>query len=87
MQVEGKDAVQKLMLKARTNGPTVFYHGALGASAATFAGHYPWFATYNTLDTLIPIPGNARMHQQAALTWAGWVVSQCTHVVGPGKLC
>jgi hypothetical protein len=23
-------------------GPTVLYHGALAASAATFVGHYPW---------------------------------------------
>ena len=56
MQVEGKDGIAKLRAKARVNGPFVFYHGALGASAATFAGHYPWFATYNTLDAKIPVP-------------------------------
>merc|ERR1712118_508477 len=56
MQVEGKEGISKLMAKARAGGPTVFYHGALGASAATFAWHYPWFATYNLLDASIPVP-------------------------------
>ena len=31
--------------------------GASGtAPAATFAGHYPWFATYNYLQAAIPVP-------------------------------
>eukprot|EP00041_Stephanoeca_diplocostata_P032028 m.1014415 g.1014415 ORF g.1014415 m.1014415 type:complete len:497 (-) comp24072_c0_seq5:3319-4809(-) len=80
MQVEGKDAIKKLMGKARANGPTVFYHGALGASAATFAGHYPWFATYNTLDTLIPIPENMlpKLGRNAAMGFCASVVSDTT---------
>lgn len=28
--------------QVRVGGPTVLYHGALAASAATFVGHYPW---------------------------------------------
>eukprot|EP01059_Diplonema_ambulator_P019997 TRINITY_DN33686_c0_g1_i1.p1 TRINITY_DN33686_c0_g1~~TRINITY_DN33686_c0_g1_i1.p1 ORF type:complete len:484 (+),score=136.99 TRINITY_DN33686_c0_g1_i1:66-1454(+) len=56
MQVEGADGLAKLRAKVKVSGPIVFYHGALGASAATFAGHYPWFATYNTLDAKIPVP-------------------------------
>jgi len=54
MQVEGKNGLPKLRAKIQTGGPLVMYHGALGASAATFAGHYPWFATYNYLDATIP---------------------------------
>lgn len=54
MQVEGKDGIAKLMNKFRTNGPTVFYHGALAAAAATFVGHYPWFFTYNYLSEHLP---------------------------------
>ncbi|CAD7923687.1 unnamed protein product [Amoebophrya sp. A120] len=54
MQVEGRPGLDILFAKARGKGPTVFWHGALAASAATFAGHYPWFATYNTLQTVIP---------------------------------
>ena len=34
--------------------PTALWHGSLGAMSATFAGHYPWFATYNTLQAKIP---------------------------------
>ncbi len=45
LQVEGKDALAHLAGKVRTSGPGVLYHGALAASAATFVGHYPWFAT------------------------------------------
>ncbi|WPT11624.1 hypothetical protein PSENEW3n2_00005124 [Picochlorum sp. SENEW3] len=55
MQVEGKNGFPTLVKKVRTNGPTVLYHGALAASAATFAGHYPWFATYNYLNEALPI--------------------------------
>ncbi len=55
MQVEGKNGFPTLVKKVRANGPTVLYHGALAASAATFAGHYPWFATYNYLNEALPI--------------------------------
>lgn len=40
--------------KAAQEGFTVYYHGALATAGATFAGHYPWFATYNTLQEYIP---------------------------------
>lgn len=54
MQVEGKNGVPVLRAKIAKGGPTVLYHGALAASAATFAGHYPWFATYNYLSAVLP---------------------------------
>lgn len=44
MQVEGKDGFAKLMKKVRTSGVRVLYHGSLAAWAATFVGHWPWFA-------------------------------------------
>merc|ERR1711998_634170 len=56
MQVEGKQGLPKLRAKFAAQGFPVFFHGAIGASAATFAGHYPWFATYNTLNATIPVP-------------------------------
>lgn len=34
----------------------MFYHGALATSSATFAGHYPWFFTFNFLNHRIPEP-------------------------------
>lgn len=54
MQVEGRDGFSKLMKKVKTNGPSTFYHGSLAATAATFVGHYPWFATYNYLNAVVP---------------------------------
>jgi len=54
MQVEGKNGIPALMAKVSKGGPTVLYHGALAASAATFVGHYPWFAMYNSLNEYLP---------------------------------
>ena len=54
MQVEGKTGIAKLTAKMKTSGPSVLYHGSLGTCAATFVGHFPWFATYNYLDETLP---------------------------------
>lgn len=54
MQVEGTKGLPMLMQKFKTGGPSVFYQGAGGAVAATFAGHYPWFATFNFLQANVP---------------------------------
>lgn len=51
--MEGKSGLSKLGAKVRAGGPTVLYHGAIAASAATFVGHYPWFATYNFLVSIV----------------------------------
>merc|ERR1719198_2539557 len=54
LQVEGADGLQKLGAKIRAGGPFVLFHGATGAMAATFVGHYPWFYTYNYLNANLP---------------------------------
>jgi hypothetical protein len=54
MQVQGKEGIKNLMVKFRSNGPGVFYHGSLAAAGATYVGHYPWFATYNYLSAELP---------------------------------
>eukprot|EP00122_Pirum_gemmata_P011133 Pgem_evm1s10307 len=56
MQVEGREGLAILGKKFRAKGPSVFYHGALAASTATFVGHLPWFYTHNQLSALIPKP-------------------------------
>lgn len=48
MQVNG--SISPLASKIRASGPGVLYHGALASAAATTAGHYPWFAVFNTLN-------------------------------------
>eukprot|EP01063_Lacrimia_lanifica_P029552 TRINITY_DN452_c3_g1_i1.p2 TRINITY_DN452_c3_g1~~TRINITY_DN452_c3_g1_i1.p2 ORF type:complete len:459 (+),score=209.94 TRINITY_DN452_c3_g1_i1:57-1433(+) len=77
MQVEGKEGMTKLRAKMRVGGPFVLWHGALGASAATFAGHYPWFATYNTLDAKFPVPQDPlqRLARNATIGFCSSVVS------------
>lgn len=54
LQVEGSRGLPILKEKFKKGGPTVFFAGSIGAAAATTVGHYPWFATYNTLQELIP---------------------------------
>jgi len=55
LQAHGTRAGADLLrAKIASGGPAVLFHGALGASAATFAGHYPWFVVYNTLTARFP---------------------------------
>ena len=50
MQVHGADGLSNLQNKISKNGISALYGGALGASAATWVGHYPWFVTHNFLE-------------------------------------
>eukprot|EP00547_Thalassionema_nitzschioides_P003749 CAMPEP_0194217158 /NCGR_PEP_ID=MMETSP0156-20130528/20471_1 /TAXON_ID=33649 /ORGANISM="Thalassionema nitzschioides, Strain L26-B" /LENGTH=398 /DNA_ID=CAMNT_0038946117 /DNA_START=1 /DNA_END=1197 /DNA_ORIENTATION=+ len=55
LQVEGSDGITRLMDKVRAEGPSPLYQGALASAAATAAGHFPWFLTYNFLDNQLPM--------------------------------
>jgi len=61
MQVEGQDGFKFLVSKMRASGPTVLFHGAIGASVATFVGHFPWFFTFNYLSEHLPRPAKDDM--------------------------
>jgi len=61
MQVEGQHGFPMLMAKLRKSGPSVLFHGSIGASVATFVGHYPWFFTYNYLNEHLPQPDKNQM--------------------------
>ena len=50
MQVHGTDGLKLLQNKVSKSGLSALYEGALGASAATYVGHYPWFVTHNFLE-------------------------------------
>jgi hypothetical protein len=54
MQVEGKGGLALLRNKMSNNGVKVLYNGAGATFAATWVGHYPWFVTYNTLNSKLP---------------------------------
>jgi len=79
MQVEGKQGLPKLMVKIRKS-PLALWHGALGASAATFAGHYPWFATYNFLDENLPKPVDqlGKLARNAGMGFCASIISDTT---------
>ena len=85
LQVEGKEGLNKLKAKFKTGGPRVMYHGALGACSATFAGHFPWYGTYNTLNEYIPHPSDSdpnkafkKLARNAGMGFCASFVSDCT---------
>lgn len=54
MQVEGENGLKELVALVQKEGPAPLYNGALAQAAATAAGHFPWFLTYNYVDDLLP---------------------------------
>ena len=54
MQVEGSDGLDRLRERVLESGPTPLYQGAIASAAATAAGHFPWFTTYNFLNDKLP---------------------------------
>jgi hypothetical protein len=45
LQVQGAGGSTLLRQRIKTNGVGSLWWGALATAAATFVGHYPWFAT------------------------------------------
>eukprot|EP00201_Polytomella_parva_P008961 CAMPEP_0175059816 /NCGR_PEP_ID=MMETSP0052_2-20121109/12642_1 /TAXON_ID=51329 ORGANISM="Polytomella parva, Strain SAG 63-3" /NCGR_SAMPLE_ID=MMETSP0052_2 /ASSEMBLY_ACC=CAM_ASM_000194 /LENGTH=409 /DNA_ID=CAMNT_0016325407 /DNA_START=532 /DNA_END=1761 /DNA_ORIENTATION=- len=56
MQVEGASGAAALRAKVLATGPSALFHGAAATAAVAFVSHYPWFATYNYLNTVLPHP-------------------------------
>ncbi|KAH8786284.1 mitochondrial carrier domain-containing protein [Hyaloscypha sp. PMI_1271] len=54
LQVQGASGTALLRQRIKTNGIGSLWWGAIATAAATFAGHYPWFATYNFLTENLP---------------------------------
>lgn len=54
MQVEGADGLKNLLNLAATEGPAPLYSGSVASAAATAAGHFPWFLTYNFVNEMLP---------------------------------
>ena len=50
MQVHGTEGLTLLQNKIAKNGASALWEGAMGASTATWVGHYPWFVTHNFLE-------------------------------------
>ncbi|KAH6621821.1 mitochondrial carrier domain-containing protein [Boeremia exigua] len=56
LQAEGPRGTALLRQRIKTNGIGSLWWGAFATAAATFVGHYPWFATYNFLSETITEP-------------------------------
>eukprot|EP00561_Arcocellulus_cornucervis_P014109 CAMPEP_0185801822 /NCGR_PEP_ID=MMETSP1322-20130828/1656_1 /TAXON_ID=265543 /ORGANISM="Minutocellus polymorphus, Strain RCC2270" /LENGTH=435 /DNA_ID=CAMNT_0028497543 /DNA_START=19 /DNA_END=1326 /DNA_ORIENTATION=+ len=55
MQVEGKSGLENLFERVGSEGPGPLYQGSVAAAAATAAGHFPWYLTYNSLNEYLPM--------------------------------
>lgn len=55
MQVEGKSGLENLFERVTSEGPAPLYQGSLASAAATAAGHFPWYLTYNSLNEYLPM--------------------------------
>ena len=76
MQVEGARGLGLLGERVRRGGVLQLWNGALGATVATFLGHYPWFATNNWLESTVP-PAAGRVRTLARRASIGF----CSSVV------
>mmetsp|Transcript_14270 Transcript_14270/g.40374 ORF Transcript_14270/g.40374 Transcript_14270/m.40374 type:complete len:350 (-) Transcript_14270:213-1262(-) len=81
LQVEGAKGMSILKTKIKAGGPFVMYHGAIGAAGATMVGHYPWFATFNTLQENLPKPREdellKKLGRNAFIGFCSSFVSDC----------
>lgn len=50
LQVQGASGTALLRQRIKTNGIGSLWWGAIATAAATFVGHYPWFATVSSLN-------------------------------------
>ena len=51
LQAQGARGTALLRQRIKTNGVGSLWWGAIATAAATFVGHYPWFATVSILLT------------------------------------
>ena len=50
LQVQGASGTAILRQRIKSNGIGSLWWGAIATAAATFVGHYPWFATVSSLS-------------------------------------
>ena len=81
LQVVGEGAFEQVKAKVKTDGFGALYQGALGNALASFAGNYPWFLTFNSLNEALPAAPDgdlaAKLLRTAALGVSAACVSDC----------
>lgn len=86
MQTEGSKGISLLWEKLKSKGPIILYNGGYGAILANIVGYYPWFATYNTMEDVLPksnpdgtpLTGMAKLARRAMQGFCASAVSDCT---------
>lgn len=85
LQTEGANGMALLRQRIATSGPLTLYNGGLGAMSANVVGYYPWFATYNQMDSVLPktdkdgnkLSGVANLGRRALQGFCASAVSDC----------
>ncbi len=54
MQVEGNAGIPILLAKLKEHGVVALWDGATVAAMSMIAAHYPWYLSFNYLNTSIP---------------------------------
>jgi hypothetical protein len=77
LQTQGKAGLPILKARIAANGFTTMWYGSVATAAATFVGHYPWFATYNYLSQVIPQQDTTlkKLGRQAVIGFSASMVS------------
>jgi len=77
LQAEGPKAVKLLSEKVASKGPVVMWHGAMAAASATAVGHFPWFYTFNLLQSVWPqyTETHKKLARNAAIGFVASIVS------------
>lgn len=69
-----------LQQRVSKEGLLTLYSGAMGTSVATLLGHYPWFVTYNFLQSKVP-PAATGLRRQLRSAVIGFISSFVSDVV------
>jgi hypothetical protein len=80
MQTQGKNGLRILGSRIKAYGIGSMWFGAIATAAATFVGHYPWFATYNGLDANLPLP-NTLLQKLARQAFIGFCASMISDTI------
>ena len=77
----GEGATEQIVAKVKTDGVGVLYQGALANAVASFAGNYPWYLTFNSLNEALPLAPDgdlsAKLLRTAVLGVSAACVSDC----------
>ena len=80
LQTDGEAGWKVLTEKVKKNGPLVLWAGWEGNYMANVIGNYPWFATMNVMQKMVPVPEGAFL-KLVRSAFCGAVASSVSDVV------